>query len=205
MTNPFTGKNGTITCSTGSHLTGGRFRVHTAQGRASQGAKHQRSFTNTNLCLGPDRGNREKKRTLWPDLCEGSTERWWSHGDLRSQDSRDCTAGVLTWANAGANGKARGVKKIGFETATRCYICHDPFKGIAKRKVADHDHITGKFLGAACNACNLKRQSCHFIPLSSTMWEAMTCTHSSRKSQKWSMGVSLKGYPTAERSSSALQ
>ena len=62
--------------------------------------------------------------------------------------------------------KLEGTKKVMFETATRCYICHDPFKGLAKRKVADHDHMTGKFLGAACNACNLKRQSCHFfIPL----------------------------------------
>ena len=62
--------------------------------------------------------------------------------------------------------KLTGMKKTEFDTATRCYICHDLFKGIVKRKVADHDHITGKFLGAACNACNLKRQSRHFfIPL----------------------------------------
>ena len=62
--------------------------------------------------------------------------------------------------------KLKGTKKAMFETATRCYICHDPFKGLAKRKVADHDHVTGKFLGAACNTCNLKRQSCRFfIPL----------------------------------------
>ena len=62
--------------------------------------------------------------------------------------------------------KLKGMKKAEFDTATRCYICHDPFKGIAKRKVADHDHVTGKFLGAACSACNLKRQSHHFfIPL----------------------------------------
>ena len=49
--------------------------------------------------------------------------------------------------------KLEGMKKVEFESATRCYICHDSFKGLAKRKVADHDHITGKFLGAACNAC----------------------------------------------------
>ena len=62
--------------------------------------------------------------------------------------------------------KLEGMKKAEFETATRCYICHQPFKGLAKRKVADHDHATGKFLGAACNACNLKRQSRRFfIPL----------------------------------------
>ena len=62
--------------------------------------------------------------------------------------------------------KLKGMKRGMFETATRCYICHQPFKGMAKRKVADHDHVTGKFLGAACNACNLKRQSHRFfIPL----------------------------------------
>ena len=62
--------------------------------------------------------------------------------------------------------KLEGMKKVEFDTAKRCYICHDPFKGLAKRKVADHDHTTGKFLGAACNACNLKRQSRRFfIPL----------------------------------------
>ena len=60
--------------------------------------------------------------------------------------------------------KLEGMKKAEFDTATRRYICHNPFKGLAKRKVADH--VTGKFLGAACNACNLKRQSCRFfIPL----------------------------------------
>ena len=62
--------------------------------------------------------------------------------------------------------KLEGMKRGMFETATRCYICHDPFKGFVKRKVADHDHVTGKFLGAACNTCNLKRQSHRFfIPL----------------------------------------
>ena len=45
--------------------------------------------------------------------------------------------------------KLERMKKSEFDTATRCYICHDPFKGLAKRKVADHDHVTGKFLGAA--------------------------------------------------------
>ena len=62
--------------------------------------------------------------------------------------------------------KLEGTKKVEFETATCCYICCQPFKGLAKRKVADQDHVTGKFLGAACNTCNLKRQSHHFfIPL----------------------------------------
>ena len=62
--------------------------------------------------------------------------------------------------------KLEGKKEKDFNDATKCYICHDPFHGIAKQKVADHDHTTGKYLGAACNACNLKRQSHrNFIPL----------------------------------------
>ena len=49
-----------------------------------------------------------------------------------------------------------------------CYICHDPFltTGKAKKKVRDHDHSTGEYLGPACNECNLKRQSRRFfLPL----------------------------------------
>ena len=40
-----------------------------------------------------------------------------------------------------------------YEKAETCYICHDPFltKGKAKRKVRDHDHSTGEYLGPACN------------------------------------------------------
>ena len=73
--------------------------------------------------------------------------------------------------------KLKGMKKTEFDTAKRCYICHDPFKGLAKRKVADHDHFTGKFLGAACNACNSRGKAGGSSSLSSsTTREAMTCT-----------------------------
>ena len=41
--------------------------------------------------------------------------------------------------------KLKGEKKRNFDNATRCYICGDPFHGIAKQKVADHDHSTGKY------------------------------------------------------------
>ena len=50
-----------------------------------------------------------------------------------------------------------------YETAT---VCKHGFKGLAGRKVRDHDHSTGEYLGAACNACNLKRQGRRFfLPL----------------------------------------
>ena len=55
-----------------------------------------------------------------------------------------------------------------YEKAEVCYICHDPFltTGKAKKKVRDHDHSTGEYLGPACNECNLKRQSRRFfLPL----------------------------------------
>ena len=53
-----------------------------------------------------------------------------------------------------------------YEKAETCYICHDPFHGKAKKKVRDHDHSTGEYLGPACNECNLKRQSRRFfLPL----------------------------------------
>lgn len=54
-----------------------------------------------------------------------------------------------------------------FEKETHCYICGDHFKEWGpKKKVADHDHSTGKYIGPACNECNLKRQARrYFIPL----------------------------------------
>ena len=99
--------------------------------------------------------------------------------------------------------KLEGMKKAEFETATRCYICHDPFKGLAKRKVADHDHVTGKFLGAACNACNLKRQSCHFfIHLLFHNVRGYDMHPLIQEVTKRSMGVNSKAFPTCMRSSS---
>ena len=78
--------------------------------------------------------------------------------------------------------KLKGMKKTEFDTAKHCYICHQPFKWFAMRKVADHDHITGKFLGAVCNACNLKRQSHHFfIPLLFHNVRGYNMHHSSKK------------------------
>lgn len=43
-----------------------------------------------------------------------------------------------------------------FNTRKTCYICCQPFFK-EENKYKDHDHVTGKYLGAACNACNLKR------------------------------------------------
>lgn len=45
-------------------------------------------------------------------------------------------------------------EKLAFQKAFSCYICRRPLNG---DKVRDHDHITGQFLGAAHNLCNLHR------------------------------------------------
>ena len=52
--------------------------------------------------------------------------------------------------------------------AVKCYICGRPFisNSQARKKVRDHDHITGEYLGAACASCNIQRVlKNQFIPL----------------------------------------
>ena len=36
-----------------------------------------------------------------------------------------------------------------------CYLCKGEFT-LENHKVKDHDHLTGKYRGPACNTCNLK-------------------------------------------------
>lgn len=47
--------------------------------------------------------------------------------------------------------------------ATECYMCGDEFVPDCKRKgkAADHDHMSGEYVGAACLICNLKRSEIH--------------------------------------------
>jgi hypothetical protein len=57
-----------------------------------------------------------------------------------------------------------------FRLANRCYLCDKP---LLNDRVRDHDHLTGRYRGAAHSACNLKlhfqvkdkRQSQFFIPV----------------------------------------
>jgi len=44
-----------------------------------------------------------------------------------------------------------------FATATTCHICE---KALLDDRVRDHDHMSGSYVGAAHNACNLKRSEC---------------------------------------------
>ena len=95
-----------------------------------------------------------------------------------------------------------------YEKAEKCYICHDPFltKGKAKKKVRDHDHSTGDYLGPACNECNPKRQNRRFfLPLIFHNAKGYDMHPILQEVSKKSMGVSLMGFPTAVRSSSASQ
>jgi len=41
-----------------------------------------------------------------------------------------------------------------FDTATHCFLCNKEFKQ-GEKGVKDHDHLTGKYRGAAHNKCNL--------------------------------------------------
>ena len=54
-----------------------------------------------------------------------------------------------------------------FVLATNCYICGKVFtRGKGNHKVRDHDHLTGKYLGAACEGCNINRRPDRmYIPL----------------------------------------
>ena len=81
--------------------------------------------------------------------------------------------------------KLEGMKKTEFDTAKRCYICHDPFKGLAKKKVADHDHVTGSSsVLLVTPAISRGRAAASSSLCCSTTQEAMTCTHSSRRWRK---------------------
>ena len=48
--------------------------------------------------------------------------------------------------------------KYAYTSASVCYFCGKPFRITDKnyKKVADHDHLTGLFRGAAHSLCNLK-------------------------------------------------
>src|SRR5436190_12856803 len=51
-----------------------------------------------------------------------------------------------------------------YYAATECYICSRPFTE-DDYKVRDHNHLTGKFRGAAHTKCNLNYQIPRFLPV----------------------------------------
>ena len=57
-----------------------------------------------------------------------------------------------------------------YRKAKVCHICGGQFKNECRnyRKVLDHDHVTGKIMGAAHSLCNLTRSGPFHSPISST-------------------------------------
>lgn len=53
------------------------------------------------------------------------------------------------------------IEEMSFQTARKCHICNEY---IRDKKVRDHDHLTGKYRGAAHNNCNLNYQDSRIIP-----------------------------------------
>ena len=49
------------------------------------------------------------------------------------------------------------------KSATTCYICQRFLK--TEDKVRDHDHVTGNYIGAAHNLCNLNRKQIKHLPV----------------------------------------
>ena len=59
-------------------------------------------------------------------------------------------------------------EEVQFQLAEECWLCEQPFtEGTELRKVRDHDHLTGKYRGAAHNICNIncKQRSSSFVPI----------------------------------------
>ena len=55
-------------------------------------------------------------------------------------------------------------EEVQFQLAGECWLCENPLGG---EKVRDHDHLTGKYRGAAHNICNIncKQRSSSFVPI----------------------------------------
>lgn len=65
-------------------------------------------------------------------------------------------------------------EKYSFENSKKCYICENEFNEFSDSpeylrkndiKVRDHDHITGKYRGAAHQSCNLNLKFPNGIPI----------------------------------------
>ena len=108
--------------------------MHSNERRTGQGAKHQNHLQTPTLCLGNHRGHREERRTYdqtFIKIAQNAEEAIESfvHKILEITQQVYRHERMLIPME-----KLEGMKKAEFDTATRCYICHDPFKGIAKRK-----------------------------------------------------------------------
>jgi len=51
-----------------------------------------------------------------------------------------------------------------FNFADKCYYCDKVFES-SDKKVRDHDHLSGRYRGAAHNSCNLNAKQSNFVPV----------------------------------------
>ena len=60
--------------------------------------------------------------------------------------------------------KSQEEEEVQFQLAEECWLCENP---LDDTKVRDHDHLTGKYRGAAHNICNIncKQRSSSFVPI----------------------------------------
>lgn len=54
-------------------------------------------------------------------------------------------------------------QRLNHKIACECFVCGDLFT-TDNYKTAHHDHLTGKYQGAACDSCNLKIKIINFVP-----------------------------------------
>ena len=65
-------------------------------------------------------------------------------------------------------------EEVQFQLAEECWLCGNP---LDYTKVRDHDHLTGKYRGAAHNICNIicKQRSSSFVPIFSHNFSGYDC------------------------------
>lgn len=52
-----------------------------------------------------------------------------------------------------------------FNKNVTCHLCNKKFEDTKEKKVRNHCHITGKYLGSACNGCNLQYKQSLYMPI----------------------------------------
>src|SRR5204862_1715267 len=56
------------------------------------------------------------------------------------------------------------LEELCHQLSDNCYLCGNGFTE-SNIKVHDHDHLTGYYRGAACNACNINFKLPNFVPV----------------------------------------
>ena len=85
-------------------------------------------------------------------------------------------------------------EKQEFTSACVCYVCGEEFLEEGKKKVRDHDHLTGKYRGAACQDCNTKmRLKRNILPVffhnARNYDNHLICQHALGDMKEWEVSV----------------